>query len=52
MVNLTHCEIRFVERLKATGKVIYSNSKKLRAEDALYNYGKALRRLNEAQEFA
>ena len=52
VVNLAHCEKRFKERVIATGKVIYSNSKQLRAEDALHNFGKALGRLSEAQDFA
>ncbi len=52
VINLSHCEKRFNERVQATGKVIYSNSKHLRAEDALHNFGKALGRLNEAQDFA
>ncbi|MDZ7925019.1 MAG: HI0074 family nucleotidyltransferase substrate-binding subunit [Marinagarivorans sp.] len=52
VVNLAHCEQRFKERVIATGKVIYSNSKQLRAEDALHNFGKALGRLSEAQDFA
>ncbi len=52
VINLAHCEKRFKERVIATGKVIYSNSKQLRAEDALHNFGKALGRLSEAQDFA
>lgn len=52
IINLAHCEKRFAERVKATGKVIYSNTKKNRAEDALHNFGKALTRLSEAQAFA
>lgn len=46
--NIATAEERFSERVKTTGKVIYSASKKLRAEDALYNYAKALSRLEDA----
>ncbi len=50
VVNLNGCEDRFIGRVKATGKVIYSASKPLRAEDAVFNFGRALTRLNESFE--
>jgi len=43
--NMAFSEERFRDRVKSTGKVLYSASKKLRAEDALYNFEKALSRL-------
>ena len=48
--NLHQCDERFINRVKVTGKVIYSASKSLRAEDATFNFGKALTRLNELNE--
>ena len=48
--NLHQCDERFINRVKATGKVIYSGSKNLRAEDAIFNFGRALTRLNELNE--
>ena len=44
------CEERFLNRVKSTGKVIFSASKELRAEDALFNYVRAVSRLSEALE--
>jgi len=44
---LNQCTERFVNRVKTTGKVLYSNSKPLRAEDGLHNFEKALNRLCE-----
>lgn len=48
--NLHHNEERFINRVKATGKVIYSASKNLRAEDAIFNFARALSRLNALNE--
>lgn len=45
--NIALCESRFIERVKTTGKVLYSQSKPLRAEDAIYNYSRALTKLIE-----
>ena len=40
--NIAKTEARFKNRVKSTGKVIYSATKKLRAEDGLYNFNNAL----------
>ena len=48
--NIATAEERFSLRVKTTGKVLFSASKTLRAEDALYSYSKALIKLEEAQE--
>jgi len=48
--NLASSEERFITRVKTTGKVLFSASKSLRAEDAVYNYIRALVKLIEAQE--
>ncbi len=48
--NLALTQDRFTSRVKTTGKVIFSASKSLRAEDAVYNYIKALTKLIESQE--
>ena len=48
--NLALCEDRFVTRVKTTGKVLFSASKPLRAEDAVYNYARALMKLLEAEK--
>jgi len=52
--NIAFADKRFRERVQSTGKVIYSNSKKLRYEDSLHNFSKALERLiqiiNEKKE--
>ncbi len=45
--NLAKCEDRFINRVKSTGKVLYSSSKELRAEDGLYNFSSALKRYKE-----
>ena len=50
--NLVFCEERFINRVKSTGKVLYSATKQLRAEDALFNYLRAVRRLEDAIVFA
>ena len=56
IVNLHHTEERFKQRVIATGKVLYSANKKLRAEDALFNFSKALERFSSVvdreKEFA
>lgn len=40
--NIAKTEDRFKNRVKSTGKVLYSFSKQLRAEDGLHNYSNAL----------
>jgi len=50
--NLVFCEERFINRVKSTGKVLYSSTKELRAEDALFNYAKAIQRLKDSLDFA
>ena len=50
--NLAFSTERFINRIKSTGKVLYSATKELRAEDALFNYGKALKRLEQSLKFA
>ncbi|HED38676.1 MAG TPA: hypothetical protein ENI76_10620, partial [Ignavibacteria bacterium] len=42
IVNIAKSEDRFKNRVKSTGKVLYSATKKLRAEDRLHNFSKAL----------
>lgn len=42
--NLSRCEDRFKNRVKSTGRVLYSATKELRAEDGLYNFSNALDR--------
>jgi nucleotidyltransferase substrate binding protein (TIGR01987 family) len=42
--NIAKSDERFRNRVKSTGKVLYSATKKLRAEDALYNFSQALDR--------
>ena len=44
--NLALCEERFKNRVKSTGKVIFSANKELRAQDSLYNFAKALERFS------
>ena len=44
--NIAKAGKRFKERVKATGKVIYSATKKLRAEDGLYNFSKAFEKFS------
>ena len=46
--NIAKTQERFRNRVKATGKVIYSATKKLRAEDGLYNFSNALYRFIDA----
>jgi len=40
--NISKKDKRFYNRVKDTGKVLYSATKKLRAEDGLYNFSNAL----------
>jgi len=42
--NIGSSNNRFANRVRDTGKVLYSASKKLRAEDGLYNFSNALKR--------
>ena len=49
VANIAIAEERFSLRVKTTGKVLFSATKPLRAEDAIYNYSKALAKLEEAQ---
>lgn len=46
--NIAHTEERFRQRVFSTGRVLYSASKKLRFEDGLYNFQRALERFSEA----
>jgi len=46
--NSAHAEDRFRNRIRSTGRVLYSASKQLRFEDALHNYRRALERFIEA----
>ena len=46
--NIAKTEDRFKNRVIATGKVIYSANKKLRAEDSFYNFSNALNKFIEA----
>lgn len=48
IVNLARTEERFRKRVIATGKVLYSSNKQLRAEDSLLNFSKALERFASA----
>ena len=48
--NIAHSEERFRQRVLSTGRVLYSASKKLRCEDGIYNYRRALIRFREALE--
>lgn len=45
--NIAKAEERFRTRVKSTGKVLYSSSLKLRAEDGLYNFTNALKQFTE-----
>jgi nucleotidyltransferase substrate binding protein (TIGR01987 family) len=44
ITNLAFTEERFKNRVTETGRVLYSANKKLRAEDGLHNFSKALER--------
>lgn len=46
--NIAHAEKRFQNRVRTTGRVVYSSNKKLRAEDGLYNFSKAYERFADA----
>jgi nucleotidyltransferase substrate binding protein (TIGR01987 family) len=48
--NIAHVEDRFRNRVRSTGRVLYSATKRLRSEDALYNYRRACERFAEALE--
>jgi nucleotidyltransferase substrate binding protein (TIGR01987 family) len=46
--NIAKADSRFQNRVKSTGKVIFSASKKLRAEDGLLNFSQALDKFSSA----
>jgi len=46
--NIARAQDRFKNRVKASGKVIYSATKQLRAEDGLYNFFNALEKYESA----
>ncbi|MCX6580319.1 MAG: HI0074 family nucleotidyltransferase substrate-binding subunit [Candidatus Aminicenantes bacterium] len=46
IVNIAHAEERFKNRVKATGKVLYSSNKKLRTQDGLINFTRSLERFS------
>ncbi len=46
--NLAFCEERFKLRVKTEGKLIYSKSILLRAQDGLYNFISALKKFEKA----
>lgn len=46
--NIAHAEERFRNRVESTGRVLYSANKRLRFEDGIYNYRRALERFREA----
>jgi nucleotidyltransferase substrate binding protein (TIGR01987 family) len=48
--NISFVDKRFRNRVISTGKVLYSSSKKLRAEDALDNFAKELERFSDTVE--
>lgn len=48
--NISKTEERFKNRVKSTGKVLYSSSKQLRAEDGLYNFSNAVDKFVNAVE--
>ncbi|MDW5416981.1 HI0074 family nucleotidyltransferase substrate-binding subunit [Iodobacter sp. CM08] len=52
VANIAHAELRFVQRVKETGRVLFSASKQLRAEDGLLYFSRALRRLRLVQQEA
>jgi nucleotidyltransferase substrate binding protein (TIGR01987 family) len=43
--NISKADERFANRVKSTGKVLYSATKKLKVEDSLFNLSKALDKL-------
>jgi nucleotidyltransferase substrate binding protein (TIGR01987 family) len=46
--NIAKTEERFKNRVKSTGRVLYSSTKQLRAQDGLYNFSNALDRFTSA----
>ena len=48
--NIARAEDRFKNRVKSTGRVIYSATKKLRVEDGLHNFSSALDRFQNVIE--
>ncbi len=53
VVNLAHTDARFRNRVQAQGRVLYSANLRLRAQDGLHNFSKALEKLTyvlEAQD--
>ena len=48
--NIDKTRERFQNRVKSTGKVLFSATKKLRAEDGLYNFNKSLEKFRIALE--
>lgn len=46
--NIAKTEERFKNRVKSTGRVLYSSTKQLRAQDGLYNFSNALDRFANA----
>lgn len=48
--NISKAEERFKNRVTSTGKILYSSTKKLRAEDGLYNFSNALDRFANVVE--
>ena len=46
--NIAKTEERFKNRVKSTGRVLYSSTKQLRAQDGLYNFSNALDRFASA----
>lgn len=48
--NIARAEKRFRERVEATGKPIFSATKKLRFEDSLHNFSRASERFREVLE--
>jgi len=46
--NIAFADDRFKNRVKATGRVLFSANKELRAEDGLYNFSKAYDRFADA----
>jgi nucleotidyltransferase substrate binding protein (TIGR01987 family) len=48
VTNIAFSDPRFRDRIRSSGRVLYSANKKLRAEDALYNFTNALDRFVHA----
>jgi nucleotidyltransferase substrate binding protein (TIGR01987 family) len=48
VTNIANAEERFRHRVAETGRVLYSSGKKLRFEDGLHNYRRAVDRFKEA----